>query len=497
MDDVSTSVAGQVPTTQRAENDRVSEVRSFLTREPEPIPEGEKPRRRRPRAPRPISGPDEAALSWYFGQGLSIYEKSTFGPIVQKIAMDGYSSTTCGTCEGGGIIEEGGGVTLEDKCRGCGGSGREPHKAGREQRWCLTCGGLGREAPYEVELPRGGWCPACRGTGSGCVERAAQRRPRCRWCRPEPFEPDTKLTDEQVVEIRLSTSKVRELADAYGVSRVQIRNIRKGIQRATPYLGAPIHAAWVPRHCCPNCLGTGDEPITAEPLGAEEEAGGVIGNDTALTRFAITSRRAGAVKDISPALHAALEAFYGDMGSRWALTQFGRLFALSHLTPAGKKLARLGIPTDAPKAKKKGGKKAKSKAKGAKKADAVESVQLSAQERIGVQANVEQTQPHHDGMRRQLLDAAREQAADLYTRAAHAWNSVSTSKGEQSATARLLANLIRLGHGALAGKLQLSSNVSSIEIARAKESMRVAGYFEDEIADAFRTALSETSGGAQ
>lgn len=443
MDDVSTSVAGQVPTTQRAENERVSEVRSFLTREPEPLPDGEKPRRRRPRAPRPISGPDEAALSWYFGQGLSIYEKSTFGPIVQKIAMDGYASTTCGKCDGAGIIEEGGGVTLEDKCRGCGGSGREPHKAGREQRWCITCGGLGREAPYEVELPRGGWCPSCRGTGSGCVERRAMRRARCSWCRPEA-----------------------------------------GIERRAH------------RHSCPNCLGSGDEPLTAKPTMKGEEAGGVIGNDSALTRFAITSRRAGAVKDISPALHAALEAFYGDMGSRWALTQFGRLFALSHLTPAGKKLARLGIPTDAPKAKKKGGKKAKGKA-AKKAADAVESVQLSAQERIGVQANVEQTQPHHDGMRRQLLDAAREQAADLYARAARAWNSVTTSKGEKETTARLLANLLRLGHGELAAQLQLSSNVSSIEIARAKESMRVAGYFEDEIADAFRTALSETSGGAQ
>lgn len=494
MDDVSTSVAGQVPTTQRAENDRVSEVRSFLTREPEPLPEGEKPRRRRPRAPRPISGPDEAALSWFFGQGLSIYEKSTFGPIVQKIAMDGYASTVCGTCDGGGIIEEGGGVTLEDKCRGCGGSGREPHKAGREQRWCLTCDGLGREPAYEVEVSKGGWCPSCHGTGTGSVERAALRRSRCHWCRPEPFEPELKVSEEQVADIRTSTAPTKALAETHSLSTQHVRDIRKGRWRATAYPGAPIHAAWVPRHSCPNCLGTGDEPTTVESLGSTEEASGVIGSDTALTRFAITSRRADAVKAISPALHAALEAFYGDMGSRWALTSFGRLFALSHLTPAGKQLARAGIPTGAPKVKAKKKKKGSKPAKKKRAEDAVESVQLNAQERIGVQAKLQLSQYKDD--RKKLLDAAREQAAALYARAARAWNSVTESKGEKSATARLVANLTRLGHGELASKLGASAQLSPREVSSAKQSMRTAGYFEAEIAEAFKTALSETAGGA-
>jgi hypothetical protein len=197
-------------------------------------------------------------------------------------------------------------------------------------------------------------------------------------------------------------------------------------------------------------LGVGDAPITAKPVAKGDEAGGVIGNDTALTRFAITSRRADAVKAISPALHAALEAFYGDMGSRWALTQFGRLFALSHLTPAGKTLARIGIQTGAPKAKKKG-KKAKGKATKKKPtADVVEAVLLSAQERIGVQANVEQTQPKHEGERRKLLDAARAQAADLYARAAMAWNSVSVPKGELQKAKEFDERLTRLGHGNVA-----------------------------------------------
>lgn len=410
--------------------------------------EAKRSKRRRPRAARPISGHDEAALSWYFGQGLSIYEKSTFGPIVQKIAMDGYSSTICERCQGGGIIDEAGGVTLEDKCRGCDGSGREPHKPGREERWCITCGGIGREPPYEVELPRGGWCPNCRGTGSGCVERAAQLRPRCRWCRPEPFEPETKLTEEQVAEIRASAAKGRELAELHGVSERHIRRIRNGYQRESPYPGAPIHAAWVPRHCCPNCKGTGEEPLTAEPLGSDEDGGGVLGNDAALTRFAITSRRAGAVKEISPTLHAALEAFYGDVGSRWALTQFGRLFALSHLTPAGKTLARMGIPTDAQKKKSKKKKKGKAAQKKTRADDAIESVQLNAQERIGVQANLQLSQ--HKAERQKLLVAARQQAADLYARAARAWNSVTTPKVELERNKQLETRLVGLGHGNVA-----------------------------------------------
>lgn len=494
MDDVSTSGTGQALVLRRVENEQVSQVRSFLAREPDPIPEGEKPRRRRPRAPRPISGPDEAALSWFFGQGLSIYEKSTFGPIVQKIAMDGYSSTTCGKCDGAGIIEEGGGVTLDDKCRGCDGSGREPHKAGREQRWCLTCDGLGREAPYEVELAKGGWCPACRGTGSSCVRRrgSAVNSPGCRLCSPDP---------------------------------VTLRDSETGTDEQTR---PPFHTRWrlitarVPKHSCWNCLGSGSEPVTAEPQGGQDEAGGVIGNDSALTRFAITSRRADAVKEISPALHAALEAFYGDMGSRWAMTPLGRLFALSHLTPAGKKLARMGV--DNPERKGKGKKKARNVQKlivaalerGARgQADRLAqelagqrkvspppgddaelaAVELNAQERIGVQANLQKSQPKDD--RRALLTKAAEQSAELYARAAQAWNSVTTSKVEKEAAARLLANLTRLGHGQLANNLAAAVQFSPIEIARAKESMHIAGYFDDDIAEAFKTVLSETAEVAQ
>jgi len=384
------------------------------------------PRQRRPRE---VSGQDEASLSWFFGQGLSIYEKSTFGPIVEKIQLDGYASTTCGKCDGAGIIEEGGGITLDDRCQGCSGSGLAPRKKGDSQQWCLTCDGLGRVQPYVVEMAKGGWCPSCRGTGSGCIERRAMKRAPCSGCGS-------------------AATKDRLRARAQ----------------------------------CGVCLGSGQEPLTAKPVLKGDEGGGVLGNDVALTRFAITSRRVGLVKAISPALHAALEAFYGDVGNRWARSPFGRMFALSHLTPAGKKLARLGTgnPERKGKSKKKKAKteqllaaaltrSARSEADRLAQQladerrappkprddDELAVVELNVQERIGVQANLQKSQPQDN--RRELLAKAQEQAEDLYSRAARAWNQVATSKSDIAANKRLDENLRRLGHAGVAKAVRMLS----------------------------------------
>jgi len=359
-------------------------------------------RRRRPKQAE-ISGHDEASLSRYFGQGLSVYEKSTFGPIVQKIQMDGFASTVCGKCDGEGILEQGG-VRLEDKCRGCAGSGKQPRAPGKAQEWCSICEGLGREPPYEVETTHG-WCPSCRGTGAGAVERRAMRRPRCSWCKPEPVS----FTDENGV-----TTKIE------------------------------LVAARPPTHSCPNCLGAGDEPITAKRTQKDDEGGGVIGDDSGLTNFAITSRRMDVIKKRSAALFAAGEAFYGDTGARWALTENGRIFALYHLTNAGKRLARW----DGQKKKQKGQPPPTKKQTRAERL-AADSVHLTAQERIGVQAAIEKRQPNSD--RRKLLAEAHDQAVDLYRRFCSAWLTVAISKAEREATKRLSAELVRLGHAGVAG----------------------------------------------
>jgi hypothetical protein len=369
-------------------------VRELLAKPPEAL------RRTKPKRTE-IGGHDEAALSWYFGQGLSIYEKSTFGPIVQKIQMDGFASTMCAKCEGTGILEKGG-VRLEDRCRGCEGSGKQPRKTGEPQHWCSICEGLGKEPPYEVETKHG-WCTSCRGTGAGSVERRAMRRSRCSWCRPEPAV---------VVEGGVT-------------SRYELITARP------------------PTHACPNCIGTGDEPLTAKRLQKDDEAGGVIGDDSALTSFAITSRRMDAIKQRSPALFAAGEAFYGDTGARWALTDFGRIFALYHLTNAGKRLARWDQKPTA-KTPRPARRRAKAKRRPAATMSPHESPHLTAQEAIGVHAHIERRQPNRE--RRKLLESAQEQAVALYQRFCAAWLAVAVSKSDKDATKRLASELERLGH---------------------------------------------------
>lgn len=369
-------------------------------------------RRSRPRR-QEISGHDEASLSWLFGQGLSIYEKSTFGPIVQKIALDGYTSTVCDKCDGSGALEKKG-IRLEDRCPTCKGERWRPHKKGEPQQWCSTCDGQGVVPPYEVETDWG-WCTSCRGTGAGCVEKQAKRRPRCRLCRPEPT-----VRDEQTGEL------------------------------------LRVSYAWVPRHACWGCFGTGDEPLSAQPVQVADTGGsGVLANDSALTTFAITSRRADKVKRRSPALHAALAAFYGDTGARWALTEFGRLFSLYYLTRAGQRLVAWETKERARERKEKlKAEKKKAKKQKLKEPQKLEETpHLLPQEAIWTQAVAQQRQPHPE--RRKLLLQAQEQASELYQRAADAWISVSTSKSEKALLKRLEGELKQRGHERTAAIVRL------------------------------------------
>lgn len=231
-----------------------------------------------------ISLADEAALAWFFGQGLSIYERSTFGAMLAKLDRDGSGSETCRTCGGEGTLDRGG-FSVENKCRTCGGEGRV------SRRWCDECKGLGKVEAYELQVESGGWCPICRGTGS--VSVSEQRTP-CRTCQaPNPRN----------LRIRLDFSRASR---------------------------------------CSNCLGEAFEPVTVQLTQKAQDEAGVQADDAALTRFAITSRRVEKVRSKSPLLAEVLAVYYGDIGQRWALTDRGRLFSLYHLTGPGRKLARWG-----------------------------------------------------------------------------------------------------------------------------------------------------------
>lgn len=161
------------------------------------------------------------------------------------------------------------------------------------------------------------------------------------------------------------------------------------------------HGGW-----CDRCRGVGSMPIrkkhsrnplTARPKKDSGEGSGYTPDDSALTRYAIVSRRL----DLVAAAHGkamveVLVAYYGDVGSRWGRTPHGRLFAVYALTGAGHKLVRMSM------------------------ARTSEGITLSAAERIGVEAETEKTQPKPN--RRALLDAAAGQALTLYERASAAWN---------------------------------------------------------------------------
>ncbi len=236
---------------------------------------------------------DEGALTEFFGVGL--YERSTFGAIVDFLKYGAMGSHDCARCDGTGILNDGG-FRVDDTCRQCKGEGYEP---GAEKA-CSLCRATRKEAPYRVELKHGGWCGSCSGTGAAGIDRRDGKPPACGSC---PGKASTKKCKNCGV--------CKSCRDA--------------------------------RACraCRNCLGTGVEPVSVHQTGEEGATGREGADEGALAKFALISRRLERVRTKSPALRRALARYYGDEGERWGLTDRGRIFALYAETPAGKRLVRL------------------------------------------------------------------------------------------------------------------------------------------------------------
>lgn len=207
-----------------------------------------------------ISKADEAALEWYFGPGLALYERSTFGAILSKLARDSATSGPCKRCEGAGILGDGGFI-VTNACEACSGSGR----ARNGRTLCLACKGLGSAEPRRADVERGGWCPSCGGTGATPTEESKRRRTPCGVC-------------------------------------------------SAPYDGTGKRRRRLRQAGCAHCLGTGEEPVSARQMHKGGEGGGVQADETAITRFAAISRRVAALRAVSPILANALAAWYGDAG---------------------------------------------------------------------------------------------------------------------------------------------------------------------------------------
>ncbi len=330
-----------------------------------------------------ISLGDESALNWYFARGIGIYERSPFGGIIDRLKYGALASNKCGRCKGSGILDDGG-FRVDDKCRRCNGEGSEPGGTGM----CALCRGTRRESGYSVNVNHGGWCGSCKGTGATEVDRRGTAPTPCGSCGGKRKTRACKNCGECA--------------------------LCKGAQACRN---------------CRNCLGTGVEPVSVNSTGVEGASGRDSADDSALTRFAVTSRRLERVKAKSPRLFSALVAYYGDLGARWVLTDHGQIFALYHLTAAGKTLARAAVADN----------------------------DKTPAERIGVQANEDAKHPKRE--RTMLLDAAGAEARELYASAAVAWNTAregAPSKG----TKALVKRVAQLGYLELANHIASQTVVS-------------------------------------
>lgn len=171
---------------------------------------------------------------------------------------------------------------------------------------------------------------------------------------------------------------------------------------------------------CPTCKGRGEhagkvcsqcdgdryisEDVNAYANPDHAEASGYLPDDTSLQRFAWVSRRLALLPGM---LHAeVLEAFYGDAGARWGLTRHGRILALYPLTRKGSAWSAAAR---------------KESEKHRKSSD------LSPSEILGVQAELEKSQPKRE--RRAALDTCERQAKVLYVQAVRAWLDVGEPEG--------------------------------------------------------------------
>lgn len=76
---------------------------------------------------------DRDELTWYLTHGLSTFERSTFGAILDVLESRAYTSQVCHHCWGSGILSE---------------------------KKCFRVDG------QKVYMPDGAWCPVCHGTGA-------------------------------------------------------------------------------------------------------------------------------------------------------------------------------------------------------------------------------------------------------------------------------------------------------------------------------------------
>ncbi len=81
---------------------------------------------------------DEAALSWFFGKGTTVFERSTFGAMIEQLDREAHTSRSCFACKGTGIAGSDGGEQWTEELD----EGRKKIVWGNGN-WCHKCRGIG------------------------------------------------------------------------------------------------------------------------------------------------------------------------------------------------------------------------------------------------------------------------------------------------------------------------------------------------------------------
>lgn len=71
----------------------------------------------------PVVAVRAAELEWFFCWGQSVFERSTFGALLERQSLYGQEPVPCPDCGGDGFSVSGDGTKLDDTCRACRGCG--------------------------------------------------------------------------------------------------------------------------------------------------------------------------------------------------------------------------------------------------------------------------------------------------------------------------------------------------------------------------------------
>lgn len=247
----------------------------------------------RPAPSFPLPGVDEADLSWYFGPGATVFERSMFGAQMQMAETASYESSVCPACDGKRFTE----LSAEQI------EARKPEIKAELEEIAADPDVDNRSkrlSKFWADLCNKTACKLC--SGKGRSERRMRRKngrydakpgafasERCRGCRGTGYD---RVGDP--------CEQCDGLGHGYPVTVFSTQ------------------------------AGQGDEPSWTP-------------DDWALIRYARVARR---VSLLTALAAETLELFYGDHGARYGATRQGRILAVFELTPSGARLAKRGLSAD-------------------------------------------------------------------------------------------------------------------------------------------------------